>query len=85
LNNRWQQYLENINTYLAAISDNILATSLLYTDTRGNKHFEPLYQQMQHKVNHSSYHRGQIATMLRQLGEKPIATDLIEFYRTREA
>jgi uncharacterized damage-inducible protein DinB len=35
----------------------------------------------QHMVNHSSYHRGQIITMLRQLGEKPVTTDLIRFYR----
>jgi uncharacterized damage-inducible protein DinB len=32
-------------------------------------------------VNHSTYHRGQIVTMLRQLGAKPPTTDLILFYR----
>jgi len=31
--------------------------------------------------NHSTYHRGQVAAMLRQLGEKPPSTDLIRFYR----
>jgi uncharacterized damage-inducible protein DinB len=38
---------------------------------------------MQHVANHGSYHRGQIATLLRQLGAKPAATDLIRFYRER--
>jgi uncharacterized damage-inducible protein DinB len=32
-----------------------------------------------HTVNHSSYHRGQIADMLRRLGVKPPSTDLLEF------
>ncbi|HEU5394788.1 MAG TPA: DinB family protein [Candidatus Methylomirabilis sp.] len=36
---------------------------------------------MQHVVNHSTYHRGQVITMLRQLGAKPVATDLIAYYR----
>jgi uncharacterized damage-inducible protein DinB len=30
---------------------------------------------MQHLANHSTYHRGQIAVMMRQLGAKPLATD----------
>jgi uncharacterized damage-inducible protein DinB len=30
---------------------------------------------MQHLANHSTYHRGQVALMLRQLGAKPLATD----------
>src|SRR5215472_14865256 len=30
---------------------------------------------MQHLVNHSTYHRGQIAAMMRQLDAKPLATD----------
>jgi uncharacterized damage-inducible protein DinB len=39
----------------------------------------------QHLVNHGTYHRGQIATMLRQLGNKAQSTDLILFYRERAA
>jgi uncharacterized damage-inducible protein DinB len=38
---------------------------------------------MQHVVNHGTYHRGQITTMLRQLGAQPILTDLMHFYRER--
>ncbi|HET9131583.1 MAG TPA: DinB family protein [Terriglobia bacterium] len=36
---------------------------------------------MQHLANHSTYHRGQITTMLRQLGVTPVSTDLIAYYR----
>lgn len=36
---------------------------------------------MQHLANHSTYHRGQIAHMMRQLGAKPVATDFHLFLR----
>ena len=34
---------------------------------------------MQHLANHSTYHRGQIAIMMRQLATKPLSTDFIMF------
>lgn len=34
-----------------------------------------LAQLMQHAANHSTYHRGQIALLMRQLGTKPLETD----------
>jgi uncharacterized damage-inducible protein DinB len=38
---------------------------------------------LQHVVNHASYHRGQVTTMLRQLGATPAKPmDMIAFYRT---
>jgi uncharacterized damage-inducible protein DinB len=32
-----------------------------------------------HVANHGTYHRGQVATLLRQLGKVPIATDYLLF------
>jgi uncharacterized damage-inducible protein DinB len=34
---------------------------------------------MQHLANHSTYHRGQVALMLRQLAAEPYATDFAMF------
>jgi len=34
---------------------------------------------MQHLANHSTYHRGQVTLMLRQLAAVPLATDFAEF------
>jgi hypothetical protein len=40
---------------------------------------------LQHMVNHGTYHRGQITTMLRQLdAAPPKSMDLIAFYRERK-
>jgi len=45
----------------------------------------PFWEMLQHVVNHGSYHRGQVTTMLRQLGAKPAqGMDLIRFYRERK-
>jgi uncharacterized damage-inducible protein DinB len=43
----------------------------------------PLGQIVKHVVNHGTYHRGQVATMLRQLGAQAVSSDLIGFYRER--
>jgi uncharacterized damage-inducible protein DinB len=40
----------------------------------------PKYKVVIHVVNHASYHRGQIAAMLRQCGHVPPSTDLV-FYQ----
>src|SRR5262249_26271206 len=54
-----------------------------YKTLKFGTYSNPLWQSMQHLVNHGTYHRGQITTMLRQLGAQPILTDLMHFYRER--
>jgi uncharacterized damage-inducible protein DinB len=39
------------------------------------------WQMIQHVVDHSSYHRGQIVTMLRQLGVTPPSAGMMRFHR----
>lgn len=34
---------------------------------------------MQHTANHSTYHRGQVSLMMRQLGAEPVSTDFARF------
>ena len=41
-----------------------------------------LWHMLQHVVNHATYHRGQVTTLLRQLGAAPPKSmDLIAYYR----
>ena len=56
---------------------------LEYRTLKFGAYRNPLWQSMQHLVNHGTYHRGQVTTLLRQLGAQPILTDLIHFYRER--
>ena len=44
----------------------------------------PVYQMLQHVFNHATYHRGQLVTMLRQLGvDKIPSTDFSAFCRKK--
>jgi uncharacterized damage-inducible protein DinB len=81
LKNHWMNYQTELDNYLNSLSEAMLIAPLSYSDYKGNSHSEQLFQQMQHRINHSSYHRGQIVTMLRQIDSVPIGTDLITFYR----
>ncbi len=45
----------------------------------------PLAKLLQHVVNHGTYHRGQVTTLLRQVGAETISLDLVFFYREQAA
>jgi uncharacterized damage-inducible protein DinB len=82
---RWTEVQSNLLGYVGSLKPEDLDRVFEYKTTTGAPQAEPLAQMLQHLVNHSTYHRGQIATMLRQLDAKPIGTDLIVFYRERAA
>jgi len=48
-------------------------------NTKGQPFQYALWKMMVHVVNRSTYHRGQVITMLRQLGAEPVATDFLVF------
>lgn len=77
----WEQVDKETLTFLNTLSDEKLQSSFSMTSMRGETFTHTFQQMMQHLVNHSSYHRGQIVTMIRQLGIKPPATDMIGFFR----
>ena len=54
-----------------------------YRTFKGDAFSGRLLALVQHVANHGSYHRGQLAVFLRQLGVKPPTTDLVAFDRER--
>ncbi len=56
-----------------------------YKSLAGEKFADPLTPLLQHLVDHGTYHRGQVATLLRQLGVKPASTGFVVFLRERAA
>lgn len=67
--------------FLRELADDDLAEPLAYRNLKGDGFSELLLEQLLHVVNHSTYHRGQVATLSRQAGFAPPATDLIVFKR----
>ena len=55
-----------------------------YKTMEGKAYSNVLSDMLVHVANHSSYHRGQVATLLRQSGAVPQSTDLILFIRSKE-
>jgi uncharacterized damage-inducible protein DinB len=85
LRTRCTEVERDLLAYVGGLSAADLERSFDYWDMKGNPHTSVLWQTLQHVANHSTYHRGQVTTLLRQLGAKPIGTDLIGFYRERAA
>ena len=81
----WQDHERTVRATLARFGEQGVDTLVEYR-RHGITHAEPFAHQLQHMVNHGSYHRGQVTTMLRQLGAPPPkSVDLIAFYRERGA
>ena len=57
-----------------------LERRISYENPPGTPWTYALAQMLHHVVNHSTYHRGQIAAMLRQLGATPPSTDYLVFF-----
>ena len=71
--------------FLAAVNDEQLKGEIRYTNTRGEAFALPLWQPVLQLVNHSTYHRGQLVTMLRQMGYAAPQTDFSYFCNERSA
>ena len=66
--------------FIDKLTDQGLAEVIAYTNMKGEPWEYPLGHLMQHLVNHSSYHRGQVTTMLRQLSAEVVSVDLLYFF-----
>lgn len=80
LEKRWAEVESDQAQFVRELDQELLGKVITYVNLRGESWAYPLWQQMVHVVNHSTYHRGQITTLIRQVGAKPIATDFLIFY-----
>ncbi len=71
--------------FLSTLTDDSLQAPLQFSDMAGNTYSEPLVQLLQHLVNHGTYHRGQVTTLLRHGGSETISLDMLFFFRERQA
>jgi len=65
--------------------ENYLQSPNTYKDTRGNSWTNQNWQMIMHCMNHSTFHRGQLVTMMRAVGVTTIpATDMIVYFREQK-
>jgi uncharacterized damage-inducible protein DinB len=80
---KWTGQEARLLAFVARLTEEDLNRVMEYKTLKFGLYRNPLWQSMQHVVNHGTYHRGQITTLLRQLGAQPILTDLMHYYRER--
>ena len=86
LRRAWIEHEAKMRAFVAQLGEAGLTRVFEFKLLSGQAGASPFWQMLQHIVNHASYHRGQVTTMLRQLGEKPgKSMDMIAFYRSQEA
>lgn len=79
----WKSKSQNLLDFLENFDESRMNEILAYTRLNGEKQAMPYYQIFAHVLNHSTYHRGQLVTMLRQSGFTNVgSTDLLGYYRT---
>ena len=84
LNARWAEHEAKIRSYVNSLGEDDVARAYAYKLFNGKDGSSRFWEMVAHLVNHGSYHRGQVTTMLRQLGAAPPAsTDMVRFFRTR--
>ena len=77
----WSDASNDLKMFVDAFDENELKTLLKFKRLNGVEYIQPYYQVLAHIFNHSTYHRGQLVTMLRQTGYTDISsTDMLVFF-----
>ncbi|HYU31292.1 MAG TPA: DinB family protein [Thermoanaerobaculia bacterium] len=79
----WEENASGVEAFLAGLTDEQLAAPLTWTSLEGVTHTRPLWQPVLQMVNHSTYHRGQVVSLLRQMGYPVASSDLTQFFAER--
>ena len=67
-------------SFVAQLSDERLSERISYLNIKDERWEYTLGQMLQHVVNHSTYHRGQVVTLLRQAGANAVSTDYLLYF-----
>ncbi len=67
--------------FLEGLHENDFEKRIEYTNIKGEKFTNTIKDIVVHVINHSTYHRAQIAQLIRQSGGTPARTDYIVYQR----
>jgi len=77
----WESVGYETARFLGTLSDRKLQDKVAVTTPEGSPFTVTIGQSLQHLVDHSTYHRGQAAALMRQLGHTPPQTSMVLFFR----
>lgn len=80
----WKDLSLDFKKLIEEMPEDQFQQKLLYKNTKGIEYNQPYYQLLAHVFNHSTYHRGQVVTMLRQVGFTDVnSTDMTTYFRIK--
>jgi uncharacterized damage-inducible protein DinB len=77
----WNALEAEQRAFVTSLGTEELKRTLDYKSTDGRPFAQPLWQQLQHVVNHGTHHRSEIAAMVTLTKGSPSPTDMVLFYR----
>jgi uncharacterized damage-inducible protein DinB len=81
----WEETAAQTEAFMATLTDEQLDAEITWTTTTGQTYTRPLWQPVLHLANHTTYHRGQVVSLLRQMGYQPQSTDLVYYFIEKAA
>ena len=80
----WNEVNGDLTKFVNGLTEAVLTSEITYQNLKGDRYSNRMEHMLRHVVNHSTYHRGQITTMLRQLGKEATSTDFILYIREKQ-
>lgn len=78
----WKRTANDLKQYIVDSSDEKLMEKFAFSTRDGTPFYMERYKALAHTFNHSTFHRGQLITLLRQIGFTGVSTtDMINYYR----
>ena len=78
----WKITSTDLKTYILDLPEEKLMDNFAFNTRDGTPYYMEQYKALAHVFNHSTFHRGQLITLLRQVGFTGVgSTDLINYYR----
>lgn len=68
-----------ITGWAEELTDELLAQTMRYSNSKGHVREHPVWLAIAHMFNHQTHHRGQVTTLLYQLGHDPGVTDYFAY------
>lgn len=78
---RWTPLETELRALVGRLTESDLNRIVTAKTSAGKVYMNRLDHTLQHLFNHGTYHRGQVSTMLRQVGAESVSTDLIFYHR----
>jgi uncharacterized damage-inducible protein DinB len=79
LKTEWPVVLGEFVAWIRAQDDSKFEEKLNWRNLKGEDKTEVMYKILLHVVNHGTYHRGQVITLIKQAGGEVVSTDLVYF------